>query len=308
MSNQPGAIPLGLEQQKAARPVDPEQLEAMGKRAAARFAECGGTLNDAVVSIVKEAMLSPEQVKRVCEFANTSAYLTEFEKAGEVRNVTFDGGPASPSVVLKELNDGSAPAIHQVKEASYEPPTTHYKVAGASDSVLAEAFGVSGMEKAASVDHLSRAEAAEEVADMRVRLDAVRDDLMSKLSHSEVFLDDVKDDLYSAVKQEVMDGASLGDIMSAWSGYGDANQVKEAMSFYVLDRLRDDGVMDQEQIENSICKTAEAGRVPNPNHPAIERFLVLTKAAAEHRKLQTAVEIVDEQRAEVNARLGISHG
>ena len=96
--------------------------------------------------------------------------------------------------------------------------------------------------------------------------------------------------------------------MSAWSSYGNANQVKEAMSFYVLDRLRDDGVMDQGQVEESICKTAEAGQVPNPNHPAIERFLVLTKAAAEHRKLQTAVEIVDEQRAEVNARLGISHG
>lgn len=308
MSNQPGAIPLGLEQQKAARPIDPEQLESMGKRAAARFTERGTTLNEAVVSIVKEAMLSPEQVKRVCEFANTAAYLFEFEKAGEVRNITFDGGPANPSVVLKDLNDGSAPAVHQIKEAAYEPPTTHYKTAGASDSILAEAFGLSGMEKAASYDHLARADASEEVADMRVRLNAVRDDLMSKLSHSQVFLDDVKDDLYSLVKQEVIDGSSLGDIMGAWSGYGDANQVKEAMSFYVLDRLRDDGVMDKAQIEESICKTAGVGQVANPEHPVVERFMVLTKAAAEHRKLESAVEIVDEQLAEVDRRLGISNG
>lgn len=307
MSNQPGAIPLGLEQQKAARPIDPEQLESMGKRAAARFTECGTTLNEAVVSIVKEAMLSPEQVKRVCEFANTAAYLSEFEKAGEVRNITFDGGPANPSVILKDLNDGSAPAVHQIKEAAYEPPTEHYKVAAAGDSALAEAFGVSGMEKAASADHSARANAAEEIADVRVRLNAVRDDLMSKLSHSAVFLDDVRGDLYDSVKQEVMSGSHLGDVAAAWAAYGDAGYVKEAMA-YVRDRLREGGVMDQQQVESSICKTAGAGRVPNPEHPVVSRFWTLSKAAAEHRKLETAVEIIDEQRAEVDRRLGISNG
>lgn len=306
MTDQPGAIPLGLEQQKAARPVDPGQLEAMGKRAAAQFAECGETLNESVVSVVKEAMLSPEQVKRVCEFANTAAYLSEFEKAGEVRNVTFDGGPASPSVVLKDLNDGSTPAIHQVKTAGYEPPTGHYKVAGASDSMLAEAFGVpASMEKVASVDHTARADASEEVADMRIRLDAVRDDLMSKLSHSGVFLDDVRSDLYNSVKQEVMDGSTLGDVASVWGTYGDANQVKEAMSS-VWDRLRAERVMGVEQLNDSLCKTAGVGSVPNPEHPVAECFLVLTKAASEHRKLKSAIDIIDEQRAEVDRKLGVS--
>lgn len=306
MSDQPGAIPLGLEQQKAARPVDPSQLESMGKQAASQFTECGASLNEAVVSVVKEAMLSPEQVKRVCEFANTAAYLAEFEKAGEVRNVTFDGGPANPSVVLKDLNDGSAPAIHQVKTAEYEPPTGHYKLAGASDSILAEAFGApESMEKVASVDHLAHADSLEEAADLRARLDGVRDDFMSKISHSEVFLADVRSDLYDSVKQQVMGGSSLGEVVSAWASYGDTNQIKEAMS-YVRDRFREDGVMDSEQVDESICKTASAGSVPNPEHPVVERFLVLTKAASEHKKLQTAIGIVDEQRREVDERLGIS--
>lgn len=305
MTDQPGAIPLGLEQQKAARPVDPGQLEAMGKRAAAQFAECGTPLSESVVSVVKEAMLSPEQVKRVCEFANTAAYLSEFEKAGEVRNVTFDGGPANPSVVLKDLNDGSAPAIHQVKTAGYEPPTSHYKVTRASDSILAEAFGASGMEKVASVDHTARANASEEIADMRIRLDAVRDDLMSKLSHSGVFLDDVRSDLYGAVKQELRDGHSLGDVASAWAGYGNTNQIKEAMSL-VLGRLQEDRVMGDDQTDASMHKTAGVGSVPNPEHPVVERFLVLTKAASEHRKLEAAIDIIDEQRGEVDRKLGVS--
>jgi hypothetical protein len=305
MNDQPGAIPLGLEQQKAARPVDPGQLEAMGKRAAAQFSS-GVSLNDAVVSVVKEAMLSPEQVKRVCEFANTAAYLSEFEKSGEIRNVTFDGGPANPSVILKELNDGSSPAIHQVKSAAYEPPIRHYKVARASDSMLAEAFGVpAGMEKAASVDHLARANAAEEMADMKVRLDAVHDDLMSKLSHSDILLNDVKDDLYSSVKQELYQGASLGDVSSAWASYGDVNQIKEAMGL-VQRRLFHDKVMDPEQIGSSLHKTASAGSVPNPAHPVVEQFLALTKIASEHRKLKAAIAIINEQRREVDERLGVA--
>jgi hypothetical protein len=305
MTDQPGAIPLGLEQQKAARPIDPSELESMGKRAAAQFAT-GTTLNDAVVSVVKEAMLAPEQVKRVCEFANTAAYLSEFEKAGEVRNVTFDGGPANPSVVLKELNDGSAPAIHQVKTASYEPPTGHYKVAMASDSMLAEAFGIpEGMEKSAAVDHLARADASEEIADMKVRLDAVHDDIMSKLSHSDVLLGDVKDDFYSSVKQELSDGSSLGDMASAWASYGDVNQIKEAMQL-VQRRLFHDKVMGPEQMDASLRKTASAGVVPNPEHPVVERFLALTKVAFEHRKLKAAIAIINEQRRDVDERLGIS--
>lgn len=306
MSNQPGAIPLGLEQQKMARPIDPEQLESMGKRAASRFAEEGMPLNESVVLTVKEAMLSPEQVKRVCEFANTAAYLSEFEKAGEVRNVTFDGGPANPSVVLKDLNDGSAPAIHQVKTAEYEPPTGHYKTAGADVSILAEAFGASvGMEKVASVDHTARAEPSEEIADMRIRLDAVRDDLMSKLSHSAVLLDDVRADLYTSVKQEVLGDTPLGDVITAWAGYGDTNQIKEAMSV-VRGRLQHDGILEEAEIDVSLRKTAAVGSVPNPGHPVVERFMVFTKVAAEHRKLETAIGIVDEQRDEVNARLGVS--
>ena len=306
MNDQLGAIPLGLEQQKAARPIDPGQLESMGKRAAAQFSECKMPLNEAVVSVVKEAMLSPEQVKRVCEFANTAAYLAEFEKAGEVRNVTFDGGPANPSVVLKDLNDGSAPAIHQIKTADYEPPTGHYKTAGASDSILAEAFGVpAGMEKVASVDHMAHANAIEEIADMKVRLDAVHDDLMSKVSHSEVFLDDVKSDLYDSVRQEIMDGASLGDVASAWANYGDTNQVKEATKLVQRNLFRD-RVLNAEQIDASLRKTASAGSVPNPDHPVVERFMVLTKAASEHRKLKAAICIVNEQRDEVNGKLGVS--
>jgi len=298
MSDQSGAIPLGLSQQKAARNIDPEQLEAMGKRAASRFSEMPGeSLSESVVEIVKEARLAPEQVKRVCEFANTAAYLHEFEKGGSVRNVTFDGGPANPSIVLKDLNDGSSPAVHQVKTASYQPPTSNYKLAGAGDSILAEAFG-GGITKTA--DQHGHARAGEEAVDLRTRLQGVKDDLNSKYASSGVLLNDVRHDLCDAVRQEVLGGTTLGSVVGAWSGYApSANMLKEAMEM-VGKHLRTTGDMDSKSLTKSLVKTAAEGSIPNPEHPIVDRFIAFTKIASEHRKLESAIQIVDEQLVEVN--------
>ena len=301
MSDQ-GAIPLGLAQQRAAKHVDPEQLESMGKRAAALYGEGSHTLNDAVVENLKTAKLAPEQVKRVCEFANTSAYLREFEKAGEMRNITFDNGPADPSYILKELNDGSAPAVHQVKTAGYAPPTTSYK-SHASDALLAEAFGVDGgLSKVASIDHAARADRGEEVADLKIRLEGVHDDIMSKYASSGVLLGDVKKDLCEATRQEIMNGASLGDVVSAWSAFSPRTSLtKEAMDL-VRSHLAETDTMGVRDQEKSLVKVA-SGSSPNPAHPIVDRFIAFTKVATEHRKLEHALDIVKEQLQDVNAQL-----
>jgi hypothetical protein len=305
MSDQ-GAIPLGLAQQKAAKNIDPEQLESMGKRAAARFGEGGCSLSEAVVEIVKEARLAPEQVKRVCEFANTSAYLQEFEKSGEQRNVTFDGGPADPSYVLKELNDGSSPAIHQVKTAAIIDSkelwgSTKYR---AYDHILAEAFGTSeSLSKEASMvvehDHATRALPGEELADLKIRLEGMRDDFKSKYASSGVLLHDVRSDLCNTVQQEVMGGTPMTDIARAWYGTADAPIVKEAMKM-VVGHLQTVG-MQKEASWNLGGPVPQ--RVVNPEHPVVERFVALTKISHEHRKLEHALDIVKEQLEDVNAKL-----
>ena len=304
MSDISGAIPLGLAQQRAAKNIDPEQLESMGKRAAALYVEAHCPLSHAVVEIVKEAQLAPEQVKRVCEFANTAAYLTEFEKGGELRNVTFDGGPADPSYVLKELNDGSSPAVHQIKTASYLPPQTNYKTTMASDAVLAEAFGVTrDFSKTASIDSDCRANQGEELADLRIRLEDMKGDLHSKYASSGVLLADIQQDLGDAVRQEIATGSSLGDVVTAWSSYSpDTSLLKQAMVF-AADKLVTSGVMNKDEQRKSLVKTASMNRIPNPEHPVVDRFIAFTKVATEHRKLEHAVELVEDQLAQVNKQL-----
>lgn len=303
MSDQDSGLSLGMLQQQMANPVDPGQLEMFGKKAAALYGQ-GSSLSDAVVEVVKEARLSPEQVKRVCEFANTSAYLQEFEKAGEVRNVTFEGpGPADPSVVLKELNDGSAPAIHQVSDEDYAPPGGSYKLSSA-DSLLAGAFGIGqGMDKTASAapGHSIKASGLEEIYDLKVRLEGTRNHFMSKLSSSQVFLDDIQKDFCDAVEQEVVNGRSMGDISRACRGFGTPFMFKHAMKI-ASDHLEKLGTLNKVQQVNSMRKVSSA-KVVNPNHPLIERFQAFVKVATEHRKLRHAIDILDEQLAEVRPEL-----
>src|SRR5208282_6747332 len=103
----------GLLQQAHAHRVSGEHLEVLGKQASSRWSSGESkTLSDAVVETVKTAGLSPEQVKRVCEFANTEAYLTEFKKEGSAHKfIDFGSGPADPSTVIKDLNDGGGGTV-----------------------------------------------------------------------------------------------------------------------------------------------------------------------------------------------------
>jgi len=306
MSTQ-GAVPLAFLQQQKARPIDPEELEMMGKRAAALYRDSGLDLSNAVVEIVKEARLAPEQVKRVCEFANTTAYLDEFEKAGSVRNVTFEGGPADPGRILRDLNDGSSPAIQHVESSDYATPVGSYKTAGKSMSKIAAAFGVpeGSMEKTAeAVNHHSlHANPVEDVYDLKLALEATRQDLLSKLATSGVIYGDVSNDLCSAVVEEVRSGTSLGDVARACASFTDDVPLHKQAMVVIGEYLRDTKVMSPGALGDSLRKVASAGVIPDPKHPVIERFVAFTKVADGHRRLQMGVNVVDEELSKVNQKL-----
>ena len=119
-------------QQSHARPISGQELETFGKHAADRWS-CGeyGTLSEAVVESVKTAGLSPEQVRRVVEFANTHAYLTEFNKEGQAhRVIDFAGGPANPSQVLQDLNDGGGGTVfdHGTLDYNRAPSSVKHEI------------------------------------------------------------------------------------------------------------------------------------------------------------------------------------
>jgi hypothetical protein len=136
-----------LEQQSHAPPKSGEELEVLGKCAAKKYID--GTcksLNEAVVDTIKHAGLSPEQVRRVIEFTNTDAFLTEHKKEGSSRYVDFHGGPADPGEVLRDLNDGGGGTVFDRGLADYSlPPGTKtaraHTLGGQEKTAAASEFG-----------------------------------------------------------------------------------------------------------------------------------------------------------------------
>jgi len=277
-----------LLQQSAARPVSGEELETFGKHAAAGYC-CGkyGTLNEAVVEGVKHAGLGPEQVRRVVEFANTNAFLTEFKKeSSSAKYVSFDGGPADPSEVLKDLNDGGGGTVFDrgVQDYSHGP-----EVIKASSVAAVQ---TDGLEKTASVQEVPneadvilaevfKAQDApipfenpfQDVEDTQYKLASARDALTADISELELSLLDTNQELYGLVKQAVMEDIPLGHILSAWFQVLEPppELVKSAFAL-IGPRLREEDVMSYDQLGASLEKTAGAIEMANEDHPLVRTF------------------------------------
>jgi hypothetical protein len=276
-----------LLQQLHAHPISGEELEVMGKKAASRYL-CGDccTLNDAVVETVKQAGLSPEQVKRVIEFANTNAYIERFNKLGsDHKYVEFDGGPADPSVILKDLNDGGGGTVFDRGLADY----SHMPLEKSSSDLLAQNRSRLGLEKTASVSSspaetafeqmfqsedkpLPYAEPFQDIIEMREKLADNRQHLASEVSALEVDYLDVGDRLYHLVKQAALEGTPLGHIVQAWSEVVPGPSFVKVAFELVGPRLVEEGVVGYDQMGSSLTKTAGAGAVVDTGHPLVETF------------------------------------
>lgn len=213
-------------QESHARPVSGEELETFGKKAAEYYSKGEGDLNQAVVETVKHAGLSPEQVRRVVEFANTAAYLTEFKKESSPhRVVEFQGGPADPAAVLQDLNDGGGGSTYDRGLLDYSSPPGESKTASAAAE---QAFAAA----------LSRPELPlrqhnpfGEVIELKDKLASLYDHETSILSGLEGMYMDLSEQLYGHVKQAAMSGATLGEVLQAWLPFvNDPVYVKTAFS------------------------------------------------------------------------------
>lgn len=262
-----------------------EELEVLGKHAACKYltGACN-TLSDAIVETVKSAGLSPEQVKRVIEFANTDAYLQEFKKEGtDHKYIHFHGGPANPSEVLKDLNDGGGGSVFDRGVSDYNQPPDLEK----SSSVLLQSNRQRLGVKTASVYNpaeqqleqlfavkeqpLPYADPWEESVAMREKLAGARDHLNSELSSLEIEYMDVCDHMYHLVKQAALNDVPLGHIIQAWADVVPGeNYVKLAFA-RVGPRLMADGVfLSRVALGESLTKTASG--MPDHSHPLIRTF------------------------------------
>lgn len=286
--------PQALLQQSAARPISGEELETYGKHAAARYlcGECP-SLNEAVVETVKHAGLAPEQVKRVCEFANTDAFLKEFKKeAASSKYVVFNGGPADFSEVLKDLNDGGGGTVFDrgMADFAHAPDVVKTSAAQAAsrnrgamektasvqlpepineaDQILEEAFRV---DKTASPIPFARP--LQDVEDLQDKLSTARDAATAEMSALEATLLGVTEEMYHHVKQAALDGTPLGHVVQAWDQVlAPKPELVKAAFAEIGPRLVAEGIVNWSGLGQSLEKTAGQMAVVHDKHPVVTSF------------------------------------
>lgn len=294
-----------LAQQAAFRPRTGEELEAFGKQAASRYQAGAGTLTSSVVETVKKAGLSPEQVRRVVEFANHSAYLTEFNKEGAAHKVVnFQGGPADPAAVLQDLNDGGGGTVFDNGAGDYNmPPPDMGKAAAANfshlrgmakfasyvdegDAQLAAGFGAEG-----ASSELPFAEPLTPALDAHSKLAGAYEGYLAALADEEVRFFDVCDGLVHNVKQAALEGTPLSHIVAAWGQLeGGEGFIKNA--FQVLTpELVGRGVFGSREAmaESLSVKTAGVGLV-NPRHPLVGCYVDFCQSLTKMASLRALAE------------------
>lgn len=294
MDRELGAVPQGIIEQARARPVDPGRLQMLGKQAAALYSGNNTPLTDAVLQVIKDQDLGPEHARRVCEFANQSAFQNEWEKGGSVRNVEFEGGPADPSVVLKGMNDGSQPDSHRVDDYSAPP------AAPAARNVEEEIFG-----KMASATMTPRG--LSDLQALRTTAIGAQEHLMSKISSLTTRMELLKEDLAGEVKKLVLVGEPISKIAAAWSHFGEEQDLFNGIST-VRNLLVNRGVMTKQAFIQSLRAPAEVGHEPNPEHGVVATYIEFAKTAGELRTMRQAVGVLDGQRKEIEIALKTSIG
>lgn len=301
-----------LLQQSSARPISGEELEVYGKHAAILYTQgASSTLDEAIVETVKSAGLAPEQVRRVCEFANTHAFVTEHSKEGAAsKYVHFEGGPASFSRVLQDLNDGGGGTVFDRgtldyshtpsgKTASFGGFSKTASAATESDCILEEAFGINAEVKAPPLPY---ANPLYEVHVLRDKLAGHRDQHTASISDHEHDLLAVIEELYRHVKQAAVEGVPLGHIVQAWYQVLQPAPEFVKAAFAVLSpRLQEEVFHSWDLLGASIEKTASCGLIANADHPIVVAFDAYCDVATKLASLRSLQQEAQENVAKLEA-------
>lgn len=267
-------LPVSLMSQQAyARPMSGEELELLGKAAAALYSRSGTPLTQAVIETVKHAGLGPEQVRRVAEFANVQAYQQEFQKSGnDHRYVQFAGGPADFPTILRDLNDGGGGTVFDrgLADYSHEPfnvpkmASRNLDRLGADDQKLAEAFGV-------VEQPLPYADPLGEAYALYTKLADAREATTYEMGQAESLYAGVVDSIFATVKQAALEGVPLGHVVQAWSTVTDDPEfIKSAFMVLTPMFMGNQVFASLEDLGDSLSKTASG--VVDEQHPLVQDF------------------------------------
>ena len=282
--------------------ISPEMLEMMGKQAANRLIEEDIALNESIAKLAGGYPdVNPEQVKRICEFANTAVYLAKHDQAktagADSSYPQFD--LAEPGRIIQDLTDGARPTVVSSVDAAYGclPAQKEKLSAVTSNALLAEMFGMGEHEQ--SLDY-SKETAVGDILDTKSDLKALRDSLVHTGERFNLYAKEASAAYYEEVKRHLLDGGSFTDVVRAAHEVVGSEKVAAVLNPFVSDLIRE-RVATPTQLASQVGGLEKvASRRVNQEHP----FVSLLGAAVSHKtefdKIAVALDEVDAELVRVN--------
>lgn len=272
------------------RNVSPEVLRELSKTAARKYIKERVPLNESIVKIAQEEQaLNPEHIKRIVEMANTDVYL-HLHGNEKDKNVVFD--VANPHTILEELGTTEKRAEYDLSDYRTAPRKSSYiKTAAAAISSL-------GDELQGVTQFLKHQDPRNDVLDMRDKLQAAKDEILSERENTAVKMKIAYDSLYNSIKKELKDGQltvdqqnkpTFNNIAQAMSTVSDDLSVLEP----IATNLMKEKVASFDELNTSFKKVA--GIMVNPENPVVHYFNEYTKLASYNKELTYALKIANQQ-------------
>jgi hypothetical protein len=294
-----------LSDRKTHPKISPEMLEMMGKQAANSLYEDGRSMTTTIAKLASAYPdINSEQVKRICEFANTAAHLHQHDNAktagADSSYPQFD--LADPARVLQELSNG-ARAVHvPATDPSYARAPEHKaKVSNAAEDALADMFHVKTAQ--AEPEYAPNA-VLNEVFKTKDDLKSLRDHLASSAESLDFGWKTASDELYDLTKRHILDGGSLADIVKVAKASGiSSEQATDTLQPVVIRLLKEKVATPLQLKQQALDYIKVAHRDLNENHPLVMTFRAVASLDEEVTKVAAALKEAEEQLGRVDAFL-----
>jgi hypothetical protein len=258
------------------QPIQPEVLMHLGKVAAQTSQTSGMSLTDAVVRTIGMQKLNAEQVRRVVEHANHTAFHQKYASMdASMRVVELEGGPADPSAVIERLSLAAAPIQEHCKVSDYMMAPMP-KVASFVGLGLAHP------------DKMTKTAALSDVYVLHGQLKSAHEELASEVGALKHRVLDTVRELSGLVKQAMYEGAFHEDLERAWGSVSS----KHAQSI-----LRELG------LPRAPAHVKVASRKIASEHPLMAGFRKFVKYASDYEAANEAVRSVEVELARVEEYL-----
>lgn len=281
-------------------PISPESLEMMGKEAANMFLDGGVALNEGVAKLAgAHDDINHEQVKRICEFANTAVYLARHDqsKTAGAASSYPQFMLADPNRVIQDLSDGARPTVVTQTDADYGRQPFKKISHDIGYAALGEMFGKTA---SAEPDH-SVDTGVDNILATKNQLVGLRDNLTHTGETFDLMRKEAEAEYYDLVKRHLLDGGGFEDVMVSARSSGVGEERVGAALQPVVSQLIKEKVASPDRLKAGVRNLEKvAHRVLNQEHPFVKTFVTLLALDDEIEKVASGLASVTEQLDAVN--------